>query len=115
MNQKIITVPKDQEAEKALDIDTATPDQLIEIKLGEKTFQDLWQQGIFTLINNVASSNIDDFEDERITDEDAIKNVIAVLKTKEESVDGELKSVISEIIDLFTEALNRKTGIYFYF
>lgn len=75
----------------------------------------MWQQDVFTLINNAAASNIDYFEDECITDEDAIKKAIAVLKTKEESTDDELKPIISEIIHLFIEALNRKTGIYFYF
>lgn len=110
---KLILVPKDKDAENALDFDQAADEQLITLVLDNNEFYDLYQEGIFELINSSANVNIDDFESEEIMGEDKLSKVISVLTQK--SVPENLKSKTEEIIKLFKEALNRKTGVYFYF
>lgn len=104
---KIITVPKNKEAEIALDYDIATSKQLVELYLTNDEFERLWNLGIFTLINRIANCMIDDFEDEHITDLDLI------FKTS-----NELKKILGEseeIIRMFELSLLYKTSIHFYF
>jgi len=103
---KIIIVPKDKEAEVALDYDTATSEQIIELNLTDNEFENLWNQGVFDLINNFSNCNIDDYEDEHITDLDLIANSIQELKKTDYN---------SDIIKMFELALLYKTSIHFYF
>ena len=77
---KIIFVPKDKKAEYALDIDSVVPDQLVEFKLTNEEFNKLWNNGVFSLINKISGVNIDDFEDEHITDLNIIGKVLDELK-----------------------------------
>ncbi len=59
---KIVVVPEDY--------DTATSEQVVELKLTAYEFEKLWNEGVFALINKISDSNIDDYEDEHITDLD---------------------------------------------
>ena len=63
MERKLILVPKDKEAQIALNHDTATPSQLMELPLTQAEFKALVKTGFFDLINNIAGVNIDDYED----------------------------------------------------
>ena len=104
---KVISVPKDKEAESALDYNNAKPEQLVELKLTNEEFDMLWEEGIFSLINRISSSNIDDFEDEHITELDVISLVLKELK---------MCSVRSKnIVKMFELALEYRTSIHFYF
>ena len=107
MRTRQITVPKDKEAESALDYDIATPQQLLELKLTNEEFEKFWKEGIFSLINQVGNINIDDFEDEHITDLNIIENVLYELNRNRNSS--------TEIIKMFELALEYKTSIHFYF
>lgn len=113
--QRVITVPKDTDAQQALDLDTAISEQLIEMQLSEQDFLMLYSSGVFALINEVSGAIIDDHEDEHITNQIKIKDIIPKLVEKEESVDTELKGMIGDIRKLFEEALSRGTGVHFYF
>ncbi|AKH93444.1 MULTISPECIES: hypothetical protein [Elizabethkingia] len=104
---KTIVVPKNKEAEIALDYDTATPDQVIELILSNDEFNKLWSKGVFSLINSISQSNIDDFEDEHIIDLNLIYNSCRELKKNFND--------ISEIIKMFELALMYRTSIHFYF
>ncbi|HBN6703794.1 TPA: hypothetical protein L3261_002027 [Elizabethkingia anophelis] len=104
---KTIVVPKNKEAEIALDYDTATPDQVIELILSNDEFNKLWSKGVFSLINSISQSNIDDFEDEHIIDLNLIYNSSRELKKNFND--------ISEIIKMFELALMYRTSIHFYF
>lgn len=110
---KIISVPKNKDAEIALDYNQATEDQLIEISLSDEEFSELWNEGIFSLINDIAGTNIDDFEDDNIIDKEKIKKIIDKLSYIQKS--GLLKNKLGQIITLFEEAFIRGTGVYFYF
>lgn len=106
MSKKII-VPKDKQAEIALDYDTATPEQIIELNLADDEFENLWNEGIFALISNLSNCNIDDYEDEHITDLDLILKSLHELK---KTINSPVK-----IIKMFELALLYKTSIHFYF
>lgn len=104
---KIIVVPKNKEAEIALDYDTATSEQVEELNLTDYEFEKLWNEGVFTLINKVSDSNIDDYEDEHITDLDLIFSSYYELK--------KIPCSPEEIIKMFEYAIKYKTSIHFYF
>lgn len=104
---KIIIVPINKKAELKLDYDTASPNELIEIRLNESEFNNLWKKGVFHLINETCNSMIDDYEDETITDLSLIENTYHQLnKIHPESKD---------IINIFHITLELKTSIHFYF
>lgn len=103
---KIIFVPKDKEAEYALDIDSAVPEQLVEFELTNEEFDELWNSGVFSLINKISGGNIDDFEDEHITDLNIIGKVLDELKKNR---------INSDIVRMFELALKYRTSIHFYF
>jgi len=115
MKQRVITVPKDKYAEKSLDYDEANENQLIDFHLTDTDFKLLWDNGLFTLINDAGNSNIDDYEDDSVKGVINIENVINALKVKQVSIAGELVSSVEKIRNLFEEALERGTGVYFYF
>ncbi|MEJ5049491.1 hypothetical protein WH221_06600 [Chryseobacterium culicis] len=106
MSKKII-VPKNKEAEIALDYDVAGSDQIVELSITNGEFKKLWDRGIFILINKISNSNIDDFEDEHITNLDSIYNSLNELKKNSNSS--------NEINRMFELALSYGTSIHFYF
>ncbi|MEA1851438.1 hypothetical protein U9K52_21200 [Chryseobacterium sp. MHB01] len=106
MSKKII-VPKSKEAEIALDYDAVSPDQIVELNITNDEFKKLWDDGVFILINKIANSNIDDFEDEHITNLESIHNSLNELKKNANGSD--------EIIEMFELALSYETSIHFYF
>tara|TARA_Y100000768_G_C23811926_1_gene602240 strand:- start:372 stop:713 length:342 start_codon:yes stop_codon:yes gene_type:complete len=113
MRQRVITVPKDKIAEKALDFDEATKEQLIELSITEEEFLFMYQNGIIELINKEGGTNIDDFEDDSVTGKESLGRVIKALNLR-----GNLNAhdeLIQNVSNLFNEAINRGTGVYFYF
>ncbi|WP_158963111.1 hypothetical protein [Myroides fluvii] len=104
---KVITVPKDQAAQDALNYDCAASEQLIELELTKEEFEELWNDGVFTAINRITGSNIDDFEDEHIMDLQVIEQVWNELKTNQITP--------KNILQMFELALVYKTSIHFYF
>jgi hypothetical protein len=115
MSYKVITTPKNKSVEYALDYDEAQPDQLIELVLNESDFNKLWASKVFDNINKVANSMIDNFEDERIYNEQALKDVVEMLYRQKNKYASDVNSLILEIIRIFEEAIKRGTGVYFYF
>ena len=115
MRQRVITVPKDKIAEKALDFDEATTEQLIELSIKEEDFLFMYQSGIIELINQEGGANIDDFEDDAVTGKENISKVIKALELKSNLRDHARHQLIQNVSSLFNEAFNRDTGVYFYF
>lgn len=115
MKRRYITVPIDKNAEFALDYDEATNDQLLELVLCEDEYIYLNNINFFKVINEIGGANIDDYESESITEKEIIIKIIDNLKSNEFKIDFRFKKKVEEIINLFEEALNRETGIYFYF
>ncbi len=116
MRERIITVPINSIAEESLNLNEASTDQLIELKIGEDEFHFLFQNEIIKLINKEGLTNIDDFEDDVVVGKRNIHKVIKVLELKKMNFsDVNHIELLENIINLFKEAFNRNTGIYFYF
>ncbi len=115
MRNRIITVPKDKGAENALNYNEAKDEQLIEIILTETEYLILYDNKVFDLINQEGHANIDDFEEESITEKESIEKVIKALEKRSSLTFDSSSSLINDIIRLFKEALNRDTSVHFYF
>ena len=111
MRRRLIVVPIDGEAQYELNYDRAKPDQLIEILIDETEFNELDAVGVFDSINEIAEAMIDDFEDEGIEDKEKLERVLnSDVFDKQVSTDK-----LQQLKTLFQEALERGTGVYFYF
>lgn len=104
---KIIIVPKNKEAQIALDFDMTSPEQIVELTITSDEFNRLWNDGLFSLIDKTSKCTIDEFEDEHITDLELISKSLYELKKR--SFNAE------KIIKMFELALLYKTSIHFYF
>jgi len=111
MSRKVIIVPKDKEAENALDYDEASPDQLIEVSFVDSEFKELWDVGFFGALNDMTEAMIDDFESAEIVEKEHLEEVL--------NSDVFNLPVSNDVLDrvkvLFQEALERGTGAYFFF
>jgi hypothetical protein len=108
MKKYLIIVPKDKEIETKLDYDNANDEELIIITLTQHQFIELKNLNIFNIINKFANCFIQEYEDDKIIDEDLILKCLNYLKTLN-------NNKVNDLIYIFNEANERKTGIYFYF
>jgi hypothetical protein len=116
MKQRIVIVPKNDTAEKALNFDNAPEEQLLKLYLNEEEFNSLYKHGIFKLINHIAETNIDDYENDSVTRGEKVKNVIDALSMQKSSLDEHLVLLaVEKILVLFKDAFQKGTGVYFYF
>lgn len=109
--RKFITVPRDKEAEKALDYGEATDDQLIEVRLTDSEFDELWRAGVFDIMNEITEAMIDYFESAEIVEKEKLEKVLESDAFDKNAVVDKL----AQIKVLFQEALERGTGVYFFF
>jgi len=111
MHRRLIEVPIDKEAEYALDYDEATPEQLIQLSLTSLEFIELWDTGFFNALNEMTMAMIDDYEEAEIVEKEDLEKVL--------NSDVFNLPVSNDILDrlklLFQEALERGTGVYFFF
>lgn len=107
-------VPKTAHAEKLLDFDEALTEDLYELYLSDIEFGLLWKNGFFKLINETVDVNIDDYEDTNIKGIETLSKVIEVIQL-EQSWDDDCDYLVKKILKLFAEAIQRDTGVYFYF
>ena len=112
---KTICVPKNSEALDKLDYNKTEKGDLFEISLTDDMFFELSKIGFFQIINELAHSNVDNFEDEAITEEIYLNNVLKSDIFSKEKYNVEAFKVIKDIEGLFIRALECKTGIFFYF
>lgn len=116
MSVRWIIVPLNKSAEAQLDLDQAKPGSIREYRLDETSFTCLWRSGIFDMINAETGSNIDNFEDDAITDPKQLRVgralVDSMAKHCKDEACGTLLVVLTGLFDL---ALARKTGVFFYF
>lgn len=115
MRQRIITVPKDKKAEEALDYDEAEKEQLIELSIEEEDCQFLYESGIIELINKIGDANIDDFEDDFVRGKENLSKIMIAINLIEFSETDSQHKLVQKILNLFKEAIDRDTGVYFYF
>ena len=109
--QRYITVPNDYEAMQALEYGTDKPNQVTEWKLLDKEFEQLYNLGVFELLNNECEIIIDDFESEWLEKEELSKTV-KILEKKYESDELEVITKLKELVCL---AIKNDTCIAFNF
>jgi hypothetical protein len=115
MSRKQIVVPKNAAAQAALLTDSASPEQLLEVTLSGEEFRVVWDSGVLEAINRVAHCLIDDFEDEHIEDPDALLLGLTVIDGYLAAANEPLATTLRAMRRLFEEAIERKTGVHFYF
>jgi hypothetical protein len=108
---KFLTVPKNKDAEHALDYAQATADQCIEVSMTDAEYHELWAAKIFNMMNELTDAMIDDFESAEIVDPEKLRKVL-----NSDIFDRKVNTdKLQQIKRLFEEALERGTGVYFYF
>jgi hypothetical protein len=80
IRKRYIVTPKDKAAAEFLNYDNATAIDLIELVLTEGQFNALNYYSIFSSLNEILGSNIDDFEDELITDDRQLEIGLSYLR-----------------------------------
>lgn len=113
MRNRVIVVPKTEEAEKALDFDMAEDHQLSIVQIDNDQFYQLWDIGLFSNINHLVGVLIDDYENEKITNKNDIERIVIFLNNL--AIPTGLATIIDEIKDVFIEAIKRNRGVYFFF
>lgn len=69
--------------------------------------------GLFDEINEIADVHIDDFEEEEIIEQQSLQKILEFLVNFRVPID--LQHVKSELMNLFKDAINRDTGVFFFF
>ncbi|HEM7132967.1 TPA: hypothetical protein U2I51_002439 [Providencia rettgeri] len=109
---KIITVPLSKEAMYRLDYNESVDGDLLELDLNDNQLYLLNKVNLFELINSNLGLNIDDYEDESLQDMSKLENLRDILNNVSNK-DNE--SIINSILLLVNTALDKKTGVFFYF
>lgn len=109
---KIICVPLTTEAMKLLDINDC-PDALLEtVSLTEKEHQQFLNSGALESINYATGKIIDEYEDETITTAEELKTTLQILKAH---LKPENSKTLTKLIQLNELAINKSTGLFFFF
>ncbi|WP_085586514.1 MULTISPECIES: hypothetical protein [unclassified Pseudomonas] len=109
---KVISVPLSLDAMHRLDIDESLPGDLEELSLTEETFRELSNTGLFDKLNSELGKIIDEYEDESIQDQG---DLAVSLKILEDISNKTYIEELSKISNLIKIAIDKKTGIFFYF
>ncbi|AMG68476.1 hypothetical protein AL507_18595 [Providencia stuartii] len=109
---KTITVPLSKEAMHRLDYNESIDGDLLELELSDNELHILNKVNLFETINYKLGLNIDDYEDENLHDMSKIENLNEILTSM---INKENEHIINSILELSNTALNKKTGIFFYF
>ncbi|AUX25657.1 hypothetical protein SOCEGT47_062060 [Sorangium cellulosum] len=111
----MIVVPKNKGAQGALDTDSAESSDLLEYSLSDTEFDVLREQGLLDAINDSGQCNVDDYEDDAIVRRQLLENVVDRLQEFDGVVAQEATGLLRVLRFLFIEAIERDTGIFFYF
>lgn len=114
MTTRYITVPLTSAAERRLDRNEASPDELKECLLEDQEFWILWNSGIFERINQECNTLIDSFEDDKLATSGQQKKAEQIVLEWLSSADEALGQLLEEFLKLLRAAQSLNTGIYFY-
>lgn len=109
---KLICTPLTLEAMDLLDSGSCPESLLESISLTDKEYQQLWSSGALENINIALEKIIDDYEDESIIVNSDLEKSLKIL---EHSVIPENPELAEKIIHLSRLALEKRTGLYFFF
>lgn len=108
---KSIIVPLDKEALQRLDLDQCRPGDLEELTLSAEQCAALCRSDLLPRLNRALGILIDDYEDASIQGQAALATALSIL-TRTATAQDEL---IHTLIALNRLALERDTGLFFYF
>ncbi|UCZ82262.1 hypothetical protein LGQ10_17990 [Pseudomonas sp. L5B5] len=106
-----IVVPTSKAALQRLDLDQCLPGDLVELALCEEQWATLSRSDLLANLNRALGILIDDYEDASIQGQAALATALSIL-TRAATAGDEL---IHRLIALNRLALERDTGLYFYF
>ena len=109
-----VLVPLDMEADKCVDYDNYSQDQVIEIKIDDSVLNSLFENKILETINDISGSMIDEFEHDKICDQDSKINIVEYLSSIQCYHNDDLEEFIGSMIGLFGESLRRGTPVHFF-
>ena len=109
--RKWIVVPTSKDAQQRLDLDQCLPGDLEELALSAAQWTTLSRSDLLPNLNRALGTLIDDYEDASIQGQAALATALSIL-TQTATTEDEL---IHKLIALNRLALERDTGLFFYF
>lgn len=109
---KMICTPLTRKAMTLLDADNCPPYLLDSIYLTDTEYQQLLESGALESINSSLDKIIDDYEDESITTTKELKKSLTIL---EKHLAPNNLETMMKIIHLNSLAIEKKTGLFFFF
>lgn len=109
---KYISVPVNTSAMERLDFDGCVDGDLIELTLDEDNYANLLKSNVINQLNNELGINIDDYEDEKITN---LNKLITAKKIIQNLIISNNSEVLIQLLTQVDNAIKYKTGLFFYF
>lgn len=109
---KYISVPVDINAMQRLDFNNNVDGDLVELQLDKNSYDSLLRTNIIDQLNCNLGINIDDFEDEKIDD---IDSLILARTIVENLMKTDKSDILAKLLIQVNNAINYKTGLFFYF
>ena len=109
---KTICVPLTTEAMKLLDTNDCPSSLLESTTLTEEEYQELLKSGALESINDASGKIIDEYEDEFINTPEELDKTLKILKTY---LRPENSKTLNKLIKLNVLAINKNTGLFFFF
>lgn len=109
---KYISVPVNTSAMERLDFDDCVDGDLIELTLDEDNYANLLKSNVINQLNNELGINIDDYEDEKITN---LNKLITAKKIIQNSIISNNSEILIQLLTQVDNAIKYKTGLFFYF
>ncbi len=111
---KVITVPLNKRAQEDLDYNNSNTDDLIELAISDEAYFVL-EKEVFLDFNKICNVLIDNYEDEKIIGTYNLKRLLEFMESDTITEKAEAIPKYNEIKSMIIEAINRETGIYFFF
>ncbi|GKX58672.1 hypothetical protein [Leminorella grimontii] len=110
---KYLSVPVSLDAMNRLEYDKCVDGDLVEVLLDDSEYKELWESGVFNLLNDKLDKNIDDYEDESLVGLNGLHQVKIIVN--ENILANPSKHVLDKLISQIDLAIKFNTGIFFYF
>ena len=102
---KLISVPLTREAMHRLNYNQCIPGDLEELELDNDVYREIWSTNFFDIINKELDTNIDDYEDESICDNNRLNRLLNIISSY-----IHIHIFFHELYRLVKLALNSKIG-----
>lgn len=107
-----IIVPLSACALQQLDYGKENPHELAILNLTRNQVNELFSCGFFDRVNLILDINIDDFEDEEITD---MRKLVIFRNFLRDYIKDNPQKIYHDLYDLILVAIEKETGIFFFF